>query len=376
MKLLIYGVYDDNNLGDDYMMLKINQYLNEKNIDCVFIKRNLENNNYFNVNKLVYLDNPFIYRCSGKLIKIKKTINILKWMFTSKDVQEYDALIFMGGGYTNEQFGNINLIKMLLWKIKFKRLKKNIYFTGQTIGPAKKIFSKFLLKSLYSNVKKVHVREKYSLNYIKENDIEGELIGDDAFLDKIENKKFVKEDLMVINYKCFKDYNEERLFTKSIIDFYNKNQLKILIIPFRSQEKYEEYKVNYKLYQILKENNVDVEFKVENDINKFENILKKSKYVIGSAYHSIVLGLKYGNIVISVYKGDYYKIKMTGILDWYDLNTSAIPFESLSVQKIEEIIKCTPKNIDQIQENTNKLIKSVNNGWQLIIDNVKENKHI
>lgn len=372
MKLLIYGVYDDNNLGDDYMMLKINQYLKENNIEGTFVKRKCESNNYFEVNKINYLDNPIIHKESGKFRKIKKMMKLIKWVLSSEDIKEYDALIFMGGGYTNEQFGNLNLIKILLWKIKFKKLNKKIFFTGQTIGPAKKIISKHLLKILYKNVTKVNVREKYSFKYINENNIAGELIGDDAFLDKIESNELEKENIMIINYKCFEEYNEEELFIRSIINFYNENKMKIIVMPFRAQEKYEEYKVNYNLYKKLKENNVDVEFLVEKNIKEFENIFKKSKYVIGTAYHSIVLGLKYGNIVISAYKGEYYKIKMTGILDWYDLNNSAIPLNLFNENKIKEIIENSKKNIKQIKNNTDNLINSVNKGWELIIEEVKK----
>ena len=373
MNLLIYGVYDDNNLGDDYMMLKINQFLMDKDVKPVFVERTIERNNYFNdSNKIKYLYNPIIHKENGKLKKLKKMCKIVKWLFLSNDIKEFDALIFMGGGYTNEQFGNLNLIKLLMWKIKFKKLNKKIFFTGQTIGPAHKFITKLLLKCLYKNVSKVNVREKYSLKYIQNHNIKGALVGDDAYLDLVDNKIIKKENILIINYKCFDGYNNEEMFINAIIKFAKKNNLKVVVIPFRAEEKYEEYKVNYKLYLKLKENNIDSEFVVERNIEKLEVLFKKSKYVIGTAYHSIVLGLKYNNIVMSAYKGEYYKIKMTGILDWYNLNNSAISLNMFGERSINTILN-KEKNINVIKKTTNKLIASLNNEWNNIIKDVKEN---
>lgn len=372
MNLLIYGVYDDNNLGDDYMMQKIHKYLKEQGTNVSFVERNIKKNNYFINEEIDYLENPIIYKKSGKLKKIKKLLSIIKWFICNDDIEKFDALIFMGGGYTNEQFGISNLFKLLLWKYKFKKVNKKIFFTGQTIGPASTKISSFLLKKLYKGSTLVNVREKNSLMYIENNDIVGNIVGDDAFLDKRREISYKqKENILIVNYKCFNDYSDENLFMNAVKEFAQKNNLKVFVIPFRSDNNYEEYKINYNIYQELKQKNIDASFVVERNIEKLEDIFLKSKYVIGSAYHAIVLGLKYGNSVVSIYKGNYYKIKMNGILDWYNLNENAIQFCDIDVNLIEKCLK-EKYNFETIYSNTNELIENLNNGWNNIIKIIKE----
>ena len=368
--VLIYGVYDFDNLGDDYMVAVIDEYLKSKKINPIYIN-NSTINNYFNLAIKREFELPFNKKYKNKIIKL---FEIMKWYFHKNNIKNIDSLIFMGGGYTSESFGTRNLLNLLLLCKKFK--SKKIFFTGQTVGPVYKRLNMYLIKKIYKSGSAIFVRETKSQKFLASLGIKSKLVGDDAFLTNYCVKRDKAKDYIVYNYKDFKTYeNYKKEYFKILLRFAKEKKMKVLVIPFRSSKGADEYKCNYELYTFLKSNGINTEFVVEKSINNFQEILSNSKIVIGTAYHSIVLGLIFNNKVFSYYNGKYYKQKIEGILDWFNLSkTNCEPMNNIlssynkMCSSIEELdIKSNEKIVKNIHTNVTKT-------WDYIIKCIIENK--
>ena len=285
-KVLIYGAYGMDNLGDDFMVECIKSKIKKNNIKPVLFKRNNEKY-YFNCIEEEKYFFPLEIRYKSKFKKIKETI---KWIFNTNLHKEYKALIFMGGGYINEQFGIKNLIRIYLLCLKHR--KNNIYFTGQSVGPYKSFLGKILIKQIYMFGDKIAVREKTSSTYLSKEKIEHKLIGDDAFLFCYDGREKSNAKYVIFNCKDFKNYDTyKNNYFNFLLGVSRKCKNKVLIIPFRSEVNSNEYKINLELFNFLKMNKIDCLFVVEKDLNKFIDYYFSSNLTIGTAYHSIVLGL-------------------------------------------------------------------------------------
>lgn len=361
-KILVYGAYGFDNLGDDLMLECVKRKVISKGYIPVFFKRYAQKF-YFEQNYDNWYNFPAFSKFKNKLLTV---INIIIWFFFSK-VNEFDSIIFMGGGYTNETFGLRNLLQIYLLCLKFKR--KKIYFTGQTVGPYNSWLGKFLTKKIYKMGRKVGLRETYSADLLDELGVQYNMIGDDAFL--LQKKvSHVKKDIVIFNIKNFKDYSTYfETFSNFLLNYAKlllSENLKIYIIPFCSDKNSTEYEINYNLYQLLKENKVNCKFFVEKDFDKFVDMFSHAKIVIGSAYHSIVLGSIFNSDVYSFYDGVYYEHKIKGILKWFNYDISrCVKFSELkNINDIPTIPCKLKKNQLNIVDN---ISNDVNSFWDNIL---------
>ena len=367
-KVLVYGVYDADNLGDDYMMYCVDNILTKNGINPLYI--NYDNKkNYFSGLNVNYIEIPMYKRYKSKVQKLKK---IIKWYFFDK-MNQISALIFMGGGYTNQSFGFGNLIRILIMCKKAQKENKKIYFFGQTAGPVNKKIFKIVLKKIYSLADNIYVREKFSYELLKELGIHSELIGDDAYL-CVDVKEYTEKKHVIFNYKDFEGYEEyKKDYFEMLLKIAKKIGKKVLVIPFRSEATSKEYIYNKELYEYLKNNSIDVEFTIERNIDSFRKILNESELVIGTAYHSIVLGLIYNNSVMSLYNGEYYKRKIEGILEWYNCENNCFDIKEIKneifVENKLELIKKLILNQEKI---TKKIGSNVVDAWTNVIEKIKE----
>lgn len=363
-KILVYGVYGMDNLGDDFMMECIKMKLKDNNLIPVFFERNDEKYYFTNTKDIKYL---FPVELKYKS-KVKKIVEIIKWLFNKNDRKEYKALVFMGGGYINEQFGLKNLLRIYL--LCFKYRKHKIYFTGQSAGPHRSFLGKMIIKKIYSFGTKIAVREKTTSNYLNNLGIKHELIGDDAYL--IQNVGFENsKKYTIFNCKDFSRYeNYKSEYFNFLLNISKNCNNKILIIPFRSDIESKEYKLNKELYNFLKSNNINCDFVVEKDLDRFIKYYSLSNLVIGTAYHSIVLGLIFKNNVFSFYSGDYYKMKINGILEWYDLDKT----NSADLSNIKTINNygkiAMEEYYSSFNDITDNIKRKVNAFWDMIIKDV------
>lgn len=370
-KILLFGAYSDNNLGDDLILLLVNRLINRKQAMPLVLNRYGMND--FFTNNYNFVDN-FIYNPEYNNKKLKRMLKI-----KTEKIEKIDTLFFIGGGYSNEKFGIMNLIKMNILINEYSKSKVPIYFFGQTIGPSKSKLGYKILKNIYSKGKKVYVRENYSINFFRK-EIKTELVGDDAYLsyEDFEKNKVEKENI-IVNMKDFANndeyYND---YLNMITNISKKINNEIHIVPFRNDKNSKEYKLNYKLYKDLKKKEIKCKFCVIQTYQELINEFSSAITVIGSAYHSVVLGLIAGANVYGIYNGEYYEQKIKGVLNLYDMSeNNTISIKNLSVESekfINEIVTKGLKENEKISDASKAIYKRVLKKYNETIDSIKEGK--
>ena len=361
-RVIVYGAYGRNNLGDDYMLYYVNEFLKTNNIVPHYLHHGDEY--YFkNINsEYIRYDCPLNKIYKNKIIKV---FNIFNWLF-KKD--EFDAVIFMGGGYTNENFGLSKLLKIYLLSLKYR--KKGVYFTGQTVGPAYSKIGKLLIKKIYNNAKTIFTREQSSFNYLNSLGIKNELIGDDAFLGWSPSEK--KKAITIVSYKDFFDYDKfKNIFFDLVLKYARICNDHIVIIPFSSDERSKEFKLNNELFNKLKENDIDCELKFSRDIVAFNELMKSAKRVISGAYHAVTIGKMYGANALGLYAGDYYKSKIEGILNLYESTTNSL--DMAQINNVESVfLKEFIDDCNDCYTKSKEIAANVHKGWRSIVRGINE----
>ncbi len=370
-KVLLYGWYSADNLGDDFMLETTYQFLKKNDVEVKILQKK-DDKNYFidyqnDYEKIEY----FLYKDYSKNKIINKLIKLTKltrFAIHSKYFKSFDSIIFIGGGYVNGVFNFMELINMYLLSKKFK----NVYFTGQTVGPFKNKIESKIAKKIYSKGKRIFVREIFSDKILNEYNIKHEIVADDAFLFDEKNKKYEiysnnskEKNYILINLKDFSGYEQaQNKFFTIIKNLATKLNYDIKCIPFRSNKDSKEYKNHIELVKYLKENNINASICIPKNIAELKKLYDESSFVIGTAYHSVTLALLFNKIPYSAYIGEYYKMKIQGILSFYNLEKSNC-FDILNEN--EEVI-CN-KIIKDKKDNTNianitkQLCNKINAKW-------------
>lgn len=378
-KVLVYGAYNANNLGDDLMQVVINDVLTKNGIsvdyfDCI------DKNNYFKeARDFHYISNP-VHPASRNVVK--QVLELLN--FDEKKYKKYDAIIFMGGGYTYEKFGLKKLLKWYYFANKIRRKNKTrIFFTGQTAGPALTELGERIILDLYRQGDFVGVRERDSYNFLRENDISCELVGDDAFLlcrkmkcDEERSTKKVGSKYVIMNYKSFPDYdNQKEKVFKFYLEIARRLKYEIVVVPFRNDVNDSEYRINTDLCQYLKENGIEASFKTFDNVDDLSLCFKSSEGVIGTAYHLIVLGLIYSKKVFAFYSGNYYERKIRGVLDLYNIaETNSIGLEKINDDTMLSFVVDNFRSNKPSEAWSKEIAGNVADEWGMIIKTVSGDK--
>lgn len=373
-KVLLYGCYNGDNLGDDLILEAVYGYLNKNNIDISIFCTNPEGKNYFNLKNKYHIVGQVDKTGNDLLAKVKHKVSVLK-QYIHKRNKQYDCIIFVGGGYINGIFGLKNLIKIYLLTRSFKKYNKKIFFTGQTVGPFKNRISEKLTKNIYKSANKIIVREKYSKKILDEWKLNNVLVGDDAYLLKQKNnEEKCLSNSIIINVKDFKGYERwENKYIEIIKEVVKNGENKVYFIPFRSDVNSKEYKTNLKLAEQLKKYHINSEIFVPFTIQELLEIYSESKFVIGTAYHSIVLALLSNKEPYSFYAGEYYERKIKGVLSLYGLEEKNCANFEINEQVNSMIKKIGINKLGKntsIKNRTNQIKGKLYKTWDEIIKEI------
>lgn len=378
-KAVIYGAYGMDNLGDNYMMYRVCAFLKANGVEPLLCRQG--DRWYFqNFDKCAKAyEAPFKKRFASRFVKC---LEIAKWYFRREDAA---ALIFMGGGYTNEKFGLKKLLYMNLLAGKFR--SAGVYFAGQTVGPYRTRAGRLLIDRLYAKGRLRFTRESFSHGFLTRRGMPDTLAGDDAFLgweEPLLPKKnapeaavgngslycrqgaYAGQRLTIVTFKHFYGYDRYReSFFASLLKYARQRGGKIAVIPFKSDPGSEEYRLNAGLCEYLKRGGADCFLTVPNTPEELDALFREAEAVVTSAYHGAVLGYMFGCRVIGLYEGDYYRIKMKGIARLFGREQNMLPFARLEDTDLCALLSKESAD-DGLIETCRKIAARVHAEWREI----------
>ena len=293
-KILVYGWFGENNLGDelllDSMIYMINQNVNNAEINVMASKPKEVKKNHKGINCISTTIN----------LSVKSVIkNIICNPFkTLYNVIASDVLIVAGGGAISDW--NPNSTKDMFFLINvFNKLKKKIFLLGIGAGPINKKESYIRFKNVLEKANYITVRDEYSFNELKKIGIKNLKITNDLVFNfpikSNKNVKEVKKIGLVLAPVCMEKKEKFLKFVeeiRSLIDSLKK-EYEISIIPFQN---------NYDF--ILTKYFSDIDgikiYDDEKSYNYLMDIFSEQDLIIGMRFHSIVLSLMMNKYIIPI----------------------------------------------------------------------------
>lgn len=283
-------------------------------------------------------------------------ISFLKTFFTKKLKDEFnlinnsDIVISMPGG------ANLGLYKdwRYLWRLFIsKRLNKKTILYSVSIGSFNKddLFYKLTKKTLLS-LDFVSLRDAQSFRYGDEMGLNYVKSIDTAYLNQpsIDNFnlshydiKFLEDDFIVFVpnnltkwHPTFRSYSSKKLLTfyENILNIIIGKKLKVLFLPQLfgcGDDKSYFNDIVSSLSDDIKKEVTIVDENYSSDVQ--QNIIKKSKFVIGARYHSIVFSINNNKQFISL----SYENKMKNMLEILALEDYSLDMTKLPTENIEEL---------------------------------------
>lgn len=247
------------------------------------------------------------------------------------NIEECDALFFIGGGYFNEYWGNRLLPTFIIPILIGYQLNKPVFISGVNIGP----FSNELLKNLkglFRNVDTITLRDRSpSIEVLdKLGGTEGKLIlgADDILPIWYERKNYYNypelEDQK--SFAVIQLHHWVEMYSESYIEFYKtlsaffdeildkKVIEKIYFLPF-TYFKGVDYECGRRLKTFINDRGEYVVLEPTDDHIFMRELIRESKFVIGSRYHPVVYALGENVPVLGIYVNDLYKQKISGAYD-------------------------------------------------------------
>lgn len=271
-KLLIFGNYGVENVGDEAILAGLISAINKKRWEVTVVSANpLKTKTLFKVNAIFP---PFFGFKS-----------FFKFTFTEtlKTIISSDLIIFGGGGLFQDKEKRAFLMWAYFLKI-CQILKRKVILASNTVGPIKNSFYKKRAKILFKKIGFFSLRDEYSLNILKNLNVPKSKIylSTDAvfFLKKPRKKPKPKKEILFIlhgKHTSNSNINKIKYFVQELK---NKNE-KLLFIPMQINIIHDE--------EIAKKLEIEC-FKYQNFKEVF-NKIAESKLVITSRLHGAIFSI-------------------------------------------------------------------------------------
>jgi len=354
-KYLICGFIGGNNTGDEIILQNIIKTIKKtEDNDCEFIITSFKpkETNFFTNEKSIYWDG-----ISKKFIFGQKEIfNIIK---------EVDKVIIGGGGLLQDVHSVRTIPRYLSIALIAQFFNKPVFYLSLGIGPIENNALKHLTKLISNDLQFISVRDKYSLEYLRE-------------LGVTENNINITSDPAVMSSEFFKNTNDKsnNLDIKigiSIREFnFSENNLKSLAnfinnIMSRKKEKYK-----FVLFPMNKKSDLEINKKLKSLINHKNNVVIYSDYkhpkdiinkisemdiMISMRLHGLIVSASFG--IPSI--GLIYDKKITNFLSQINMEDYLIDLNNFNDSFI-------------LEKKFNELLNNYNDSTKKIKFNIKDCK--
>ena len=279
------------------------------------------------------------------------------------EIQQCDALFFIGGGYFNSYWGNRLIPTFILPLALGYQFNKPIFISGVNLGP----FHDEQINNYYGLFKRVNtliLRDRTpSIETLEKlGGTNGKLIlGADDILPKWYCNDQVDSELVQNDHKyaVIQLHHWVEKYTNNYIEFYKTlakfiNELlnngvieKIYFMPF-TYFKGADYECGRRLKTFLDEREEYVVLKPTNEHIFMRELISGSKFLIASRYHPIVFGLGEQIPTLGISVNDLYHQKISGAYDVVGVkkDSNIVDINDLSIQRLINWYNSLQNNLD------------------------------
>lgn len=327
MKKILLSAYTSFNVGDDlFIKIICNRYLDTQ---FYLIAPKKYKNILKNAKNLHLINSDSIaYRVLNKFLKIiNKNFSVFM-----KCIRKMDAVVIIGGSLFIEQ---------LNWRerdeLKIKKIYPNtkVFLLGANFGPFQSMEFLECFKEAFGKYEDVCFREKYSYQlFSKLNNVR--MASDIVFSLNVNNlSNNLQKDEIAISVINLKNRNDLSLYyddyIKKIVEiccFFQKMNVRINLISFCSVEGDEETINEINTLLEKKEMKKCEEVFYKDDLNIIIEALEKSKLIIATRFHAMILGWILKKNVVPI----IYSQKMKNVID-----DSKFKGYQINIEKIKEM---------------------------------------
>lgn len=343
MKKVFIHAYTEQNLGDDMFI----EYL------C---------NRYPTVDFYIFCKN-----CYETALSKISNLNILKHTEYHFSTDFYLQIII--GGSIFMQSVNKGIFKKYSSDKKNKIFDVPTYIIGANFGPYKSIFFRLLYKHWFKSIDGIVFRDRYSYDLFRLNNMAW--APDILFnynLPDISTKRIVSISCIKQNFRSgLNDYNEDLYFQKlaEVAEIYSRLGFSINLAAFsKAQEDDIAAKMIYNFLSPQAKSMTEISI-YQGNIDTFLKKLLSSSYIIGTRFHSVILGWNAGIPVFPI----CYNSKLKNAIDSYEFKGNYVD--------ISKICDIDFSYIDlnrtvEIGVDTKKLKKEANNHFLILDELLKE----
>lgn len=323
MKNCFIGFYDNLNLGDDLFIKTFCLRYPKTNFKiCVNKSYKDVFNDIPNLKKIYYSN---ILLKANNFLKSRYSLD-LKLRKNLKFIKKSDAYFKIGGSiFIEKDFNNyVDLRDEFL-------TNPNTYVLSSNFGPCKTDDYYNFFNYVFSHLKDVCFRDKYSNKLFKNSRYASDIIF--SLKHKTTNGNKVVISVMDLgsrkNLSQYEvDYNKKII---SLVDHFTNKNTEVVLMSFCTKEK-DNIAVD-KIYNEVKDKSKVIKYYYDGNINLALDILSSSKIIIGTRFHSIVLGLLFNKVVVPI----IYTDKTKNMLDDIKFKGTVIEIENIKNIKIKDI---------------------------------------
>ncbi len=288
-KAVISGYYGFENYGDEISLQVIVNALKEQGVAISAFSSKPELTSYENGIICFYTFDIF---------------DVIRQIFVS------DILISGGGSLLQDKTSIKSLLYYLfvIWTAKI--LGKKVVIFSQGFAPLKYKPLEILLKLTLKKINYISVRDEESRAYLENIGIKSKTFSDCVWA--FNKTKTLKKNKLVIQLRDNDKLTDEKIEIMSRIIAEKYKHTKIEILPLHEEKDSE---VCEKMYDALRENNVEVELLKHLTISEITEVLASARSLIAMRYHACLVGIKHNSNILAL----SYDEKVTNLAQKFEL---------------------------------------------------------
>lgn len=345
MKIVITGNYGAQNLGDEMILKGLLQTL--RNI-MPFAELTVLSGNPEETAREYHVDSaekfPAGFRSLWRAVFGKNTK-------TKDEVKSCDYFILGGGGL----FGGLKKRADIIWGIQAMMAYfygKPVIMYGQSIGPLRGWFEKWIVKKLFSKAKLIIVRDSQSKDRLISLGIKKKIYiyPDLAFRFNMEKGGIERKNKILVILRQMEEITDK--FKKEIAGFanwlINERKWNVTFITFQKGSESDEF-----LHEEVTEMIIDkpyMEIINEHDIEQIMREYESSAMVLGMRLHSLISAIKTSTPFIAI----NYAPKVEGLLSGGGLESYMIDVDDVNMARLMEEFSRIMSEKNEITDKLNK----------------------